>query len=291
MRIRSIKPEWLSDEKLASLPDPERVLSVGLILIADDHGRGRANPAFIRSTVWPYADPPETLGNITERLRKVHEAGFIRLYRVDEQDYYEICNWLKHQRVSHPGAPLVPLPPETLGNIPESFVPETEREIEKEIEREGEKNAPAPDISEGPDPKPLPWMQVVKTWIEVGSDVTKGEVVADMYSHKKPATALLALAGGDVAQLAHVVRAYWRAKAENGKRPAMRFLVEDYDRYAHPPGTATTHEMTAAEKIGLRNDLTQAKADEVFEREQGNESEARRYEKLIKNLSAKLGAP
>jgi hypothetical protein len=46
-RIRTIKPEWLEDELLAAASDEARVLSVALILMADDYGRGRASLATI----------------------------------------------------------------------------------------------------------------------------------------------------------------------------------------------------------------------------------------------------
>jgi hypothetical protein len=46
-RIRSIKPEWLDDEKIAGASDEARVLSVALILMSDDYGRGRAALAAI----------------------------------------------------------------------------------------------------------------------------------------------------------------------------------------------------------------------------------------------------
>ena len=41
MRIRTIKPEWLEDERLALASPPARVMSVALICMADDFGRGR----------------------------------------------------------------------------------------------------------------------------------------------------------------------------------------------------------------------------------------------------------
>lgn len=36
MRIRTLKPEWLTDEKMEALEDSARLLSAGLILLADD---------------------------------------------------------------------------------------------------------------------------------------------------------------------------------------------------------------------------------------------------------------
>lgn len=117
MRIRTVKPEWLEDEKLASASDEARVLSVGLILMADDHGRARASIATIAATVWRYQlerdggeHAPEVLARASRALHECIEIGFVHLYEVNGQRYYAIRNWSKHQRVAHPGKPLVPPP-------------------------------------------------------------------------------------------------------------------------------------------------------------------------------------
>ena len=53
-RIRSIKPEFWQDEKLAGIPRDARLLFVGLWNIADDEGRLRGSPLFVRAHVFPY---------------------------------------------------------------------------------------------------------------------------------------------------------------------------------------------------------------------------------------------
>lgn len=111
-RIRTLKPEWLEDEKVAALSDAARLLSVGLVLIADDHGLGRAHPLFIASRAWPYGVPHETLTKVSCALQELADAGFIQLYSVGGQRYYAIRNWQKHQKVQHVGKPRVPTPEE-----------------------------------------------------------------------------------------------------------------------------------------------------------------------------------
>ena len=56
-RIRSIKPEWLEDELLAQCSDAARVLSIALILLADDYGNGRAGALYLAGRV--FAGRPE----------------------------------------------------------------------------------------------------------------------------------------------------------------------------------------------------------------------------------------
>ncbi len=136
-RIRTIKPEWLEDELLASAPDHVRMLSVGLILMADDHGRGRASVNFVAGDVWRYDRSPEVLTKVREGLNWLSRIRFIRLYEVDGQSYFEIRNWQKHQKVQHVGKERVPAPPatssaesgaytpsESLTKVPESLTPD-----------------------------------------------------------------------------------------------------------------------------------------------------------------------
>jgi hypothetical protein len=117
-RIRTVKPEWLEDELMAQASDAAARLSVGLILLADDYGRGRASLAFLASSVWGQAmerndgaDAPEVLRKASGALRELVEMRFVTLYEVDRQRYFAVRNWDKHQKVSHKGLPRVPEPP------------------------------------------------------------------------------------------------------------------------------------------------------------------------------------
>lgn len=136
MRIRTIKPEWLDDERLVLASPEARVLSVALILLADDYGNGRANRMILSARVFPGSrDPRETLANALDSLET---AGFVDLYEVDGQSYFAIRNWTKHQKVDHPGKPQVPGKPavyvpsresrETLAKVPESLALDQDQE-------------------------------------------------------------------------------------------------------------------------------------------------------------------
>jgi len=105
-RIRSIKPEWLEDElALASLE--ARVLSVALIVMADDYGNGRAHPTLLASRVFP-GIIPELSAKALEELRLLR---YVILYDVEGQQYFSIRNWSKHQRVDKPSRAVIPAPP------------------------------------------------------------------------------------------------------------------------------------------------------------------------------------
>ena len=125
-RIRTIKPEWLEDE-IALQDSDTRVASIGLILLADDHGRGRANEVILGSAIFPGSHE-----KIRETLARLSRLGFLSLYEVRGQVYFQIMNWARHQRVDKPGKPRVPCfceqfhtvsecpgnVPGSLGNIP-----------------------------------------------------------------------------------------------------------------------------------------------------------------------------
>ena len=51
-RIRLIKPELFTDERVVSLSIEARYLFVGLLPFADDMGRGRFSPLQIRNLIF-----------------------------------------------------------------------------------------------------------------------------------------------------------------------------------------------------------------------------------------------
>lgn len=108
-RIRTVKPEWLDDERLVCASSDARVLSIALITLADDHGRGRASVVLLGGRVFPnHANPREDAAKAREELVS---ARYVLVYEVDGQEYYQIRNWAKHQRVDRPSASQLPPPP------------------------------------------------------------------------------------------------------------------------------------------------------------------------------------
>lgn len=154
MRIRTLKPEILTDEKSAGLTDTAWRLLVSLIVMADDYGRFRANPAFVHSQVfWASNTSREASGAALETLARL---SLVTLYEVAGQRYGKITNWERHQRVDHPGKPLCPEPEEgitrscadssresreELANIPETLAPD--RDQDQDHEREKDRGRPA----------------------------------------------------------------------------------------------------------------------------------------------------
>jgi hypothetical protein len=98
-RIRTLKPEFWADEKLAPLDPVDRLVFLGLISLADDAGRLLDNARVIDAQLFP--DTPQY--SVLESLRRLSGIGRIRRgWTSSGQRIIEIANWRKHQKISHP---------------------------------------------------------------------------------------------------------------------------------------------------------------------------------------------
>lgn len=110
-RRRMIDPNIWESEDVAKLTIRQRLLLIGLFSNADDYGKGRAKPAYVRSTIFPYDDIP--VSEIEEDLQAIASCIAIQFYEVDGQSYYKFTNWRKWQTVNKPQPSLIPEPSET----------------------------------------------------------------------------------------------------------------------------------------------------------------------------------
>ena len=108
-RSRVIKPEFWSDEKLARLSLPARLLYIGLWNTCDDVGRSRGHPLWLKSQIFPYDDL--SAGQIEEWLSDLVNLRRIFPYTVNSELYYFIPGFLKHQKIQHPSPAKSPAPP------------------------------------------------------------------------------------------------------------------------------------------------------------------------------------
>lgn len=108
-RIRSIKPEYWSDERMATVGLEARLLLIGLLNLADDEGRLRGHPALIRGALFPYDDL--TNAQVAGWLEELEAAGRIQRYQADGESFVWVRNFLKHQKIDHPSASRLPTPP------------------------------------------------------------------------------------------------------------------------------------------------------------------------------------
>lgn len=97
-RIRSIKPQFWSDEKIASVPIQARLLFIGTWSYADDNGVIRGNPAYIKSLVFPYDDNLR-VGEVKKWIDALEEARMLIPLMYKGESYYVIRTFRSHQRI------------------------------------------------------------------------------------------------------------------------------------------------------------------------------------------------
>ncbi|MCC6227191.1 MAG: hypothetical protein IT195_12410 [Microthrixaceae bacterium] len=170
-RIRTIKPEFFSSERIAKLTDAAKITFIGLWCEADDYGVVHANPRVLKGHIWPL-DDTITAYDINTHLEELENGEpLIHRYTVDGKDYALIHGFTEHQKVSKPSQKRHPRPPsesppgalpEPSGSPPstthpvENPLPEgyaEEREVEREMDRESSSSTGPyhQQLSTGPD--------------------------------------------------------------------------------------------------------------------------------------------
>lgn len=96
-RIRTIKPEFWTDEKIGSVSIPARLLLVGALNFADDHGGLDRSAKQLKAQVFPY-DAIDCEPLVLELIG----AGLLIEYQVADGKYLHIKGFQKHQKVDHP---------------------------------------------------------------------------------------------------------------------------------------------------------------------------------------------
>jgi len=110
-RIRTIKPEFWLNEELAACSAYARLLAIGLLNIADDAGYFNANPALIKSAIFPFTEASlnphgglaEDSFTIQTVLNELSKIEYIELLKgSDDRSYGRVKKFLSHQKISHP---------------------------------------------------------------------------------------------------------------------------------------------------------------------------------------------
>jgi hypothetical protein len=99
-RIRTIKPEFWTDDKIINLPYVARLLFIGLWNFADDFGGLEDKPDQLKLLVLPNEDRID----IHQLIDLLIAAELLERYVDLEKDktFLVIRNWSIHQKVDHP---------------------------------------------------------------------------------------------------------------------------------------------------------------------------------------------
>lgn len=112
-RIRSIKPEFWGDRKLARLASRDaRLLYVGLWNQADEHARLQGDARYVKGQVFPYEDDLDD-DAVEALIDELVGAKRVQRYEVDGDPYLYLPKLAKHQRLETAKVPSrLPEPPE-----------------------------------------------------------------------------------------------------------------------------------------------------------------------------------
>lgn len=105
-RIRTIKPEFWTDEKMSLLDPCTRLVFLGLVSLADDAGRLVDNVKLLDGALFP-----STSDTCRDALTVLVKMGRIIRYKTrSSQSVLQVTHWKKHQRVDNPSKYNLPAP-------------------------------------------------------------------------------------------------------------------------------------------------------------------------------------
>jgi hypothetical protein len=100
MRIRTVKPEFWTNETMARRPEFTRLLALALINYADDEGYFLINKDVLRGSLFPFL---EDSGSIPGALRELSGDGYLTIYADDKgRPIGHITKFSTHQKISKP---------------------------------------------------------------------------------------------------------------------------------------------------------------------------------------------
>lgn len=109
-RIRTIKPDFWTDERTGPLSLLAKCLFVGMLNLSDDCGVLRCSPEEWRVKLFPYqADITPSV--IAGALREIWESELVDVFGISNKPSYTyvfIRNFCKNQVVNRPSLPLLP---------------------------------------------------------------------------------------------------------------------------------------------------------------------------------------
>jgi hypothetical protein len=241
MRIRSVKPEWLEDERLIAAGSEARMFSVALMLLADDHGRGRASEIILAGRVYP--GDPDALAKVRESLARL-SGWFVKLYEVRGQRYFHVCNWAKHQKVDHPGKPLCPGPEEaetpqvsaSSRDSRETLAPETDQETETETDQETDGRAPL-RVAARPSPAaPGSYPRAIQIWCEASNGLVDfAKIRLSEKNHHAAALHVLKATGGDEAEITRLAANFWADPWHRDNVVGFPYFASNLSKWEAPP--------------------------------------------------------
>lgn len=93
-----IDPNMWQSEDFGKLSLLAKIVFIGLFSNADDEGRGRANPVFLKSILFPYNEGMRS-ADIEKALCEISSNMSVVFYSCDGSNYYSLYNWNRWQKI------------------------------------------------------------------------------------------------------------------------------------------------------------------------------------------------
>lgn len=146
-RSRMVKPEFWDDERLASISFQARLTYIGIWNFCDDYGVTKANPLWLKSRIFPY-DDKISMKEFEKWLSELRKLKRVIEFRVNEEPFFYLPKFLKHQVINRPSASRYPDPKDYINKDSLSTHGILTSEIEIEVkEKEKENINTSPDGS------------------------------------------------------------------------------------------------------------------------------------------------
>jgi hypothetical protein len=107
-RIRSIKPEFWVSEQIAECSISARLTFIGLWNFCDDNGVHPAKPKTLKAELFPMDTVSSS--DVAKWVDELIGAGLVETFDSDDNSYWHVTGWSRHQRIERPSAKHPPPP-------------------------------------------------------------------------------------------------------------------------------------------------------------------------------------
>ena len=106
-RKRMVDPSIWQSEDFSRLSTLAKLVFIGLFSLADDEGRGRANPTYLKSSLFPYNEDLRS-ADIEKTLLEISSNMSVVFYSCDGSSYYSLLSWDTFQKIDRPTPSQIP---------------------------------------------------------------------------------------------------------------------------------------------------------------------------------------
>lgn len=145
-RIRSIKPEFWTDEKIVELSPLARLLFIGMWNFADDQGRMVYSPKRLKLQILP-ADAAD----VAELVGEIRRESLVTVYDHEGVEYIQVNGFERHQKVDKRVPSKLPPPPNYAE--PRRETPPEGKGVDQGMDQGGDSGAPATADADKPSRK------------------------------------------------------------------------------------------------------------------------------------------